>query len=329
VDIVKFNRINMNIKKIKKHFSEQCGQVAIIVGLSLVALVGILAYVIDTGSLYQQRRDLQSIADSSALAGVQELPENPGTAVQKAIDYAGKNNFTLSSSDVVISSTYVSNDTITVKAKKIGTPLFFAGIFGQNTADVGASATAVVGSPAQISGAVPWAVLDDTYVPGVEYNLKYGDPSLGPGNFGAVSIDGRGASTYRYCIEHGSSTPLHIGSVIETETGNMTGPTAQGTTARVYDYENYTFDTFAQLTTNVNGVYKLARNDSQYIIIPIVDHFPNGRKDITITGFLKFIITYLNGSTVKGTLISTALVETDSDIGGVDSTGFRTVRLTK
>jgi Flp pilus assembly protein TadG len=317
--------------KIKNRFylkiKDDKGAIAIIAAVVLVVIMGIMAYVIDTGSLYETRRSLQTVADSAALAGAQELPENPSIAVQTAINYAALNNVTLDSSNITISRTYVNNDTITVLAAEPNAKLYFAGIFGMNTTPVGANSRAMIGSPSEVTGVVPWAVLQGTYTPGVEYNLKYGDPSLGPGNFGAVSIDGRGASTYRHCIEYGCTTPLHIGSIIETEPGNMTGPTSQGTTARVYNHPNNQFDTFSQLTSHVGGVYKLAQPDSQYIIVPIVDHFPNGRKDITIVGFYQFIITYLNGSTVKGTLINYAIIDNGSSVGGVNSTGFRAIRL--
>ena len=120
-----------------------------------MAVVGGLAYVIDTGSLYEHRRDLQSVADAAALVGVQELPENPSLAVEMAIEYAEKNSTIIESSDVIIGATYKSKDTITVKAIRYETLLFFAGVFGKNTADVGASATAVIGSPSKVSGIVP------------------------------------------------------------------------------------------------------------------------------------------------------------------------------
>ena len=170
-------------------------------------------------------------------------------------------------------------------------------------------------------------MLEDNYTPGVEYDLKYGSPDLGPGNFGAVSIDGRGASTYRNCIINGCTTPLSIGSWIETEPGNMTGPSTQGTIDRIYNQPNNQFDTFSQLTQHVGSVYKLIDPDSQYIIIPMVSSFPNGRKDIQIVGFLQFVITYLQGSVVKGTFINYAILDNNSPIGAINSTGLRVIRL--
>jgi len=307
------------------------GAIAIIFVLLLAVIIGIAAYVIDEGSLYQKRRSFQTVADSAAFAGVQELPENPNLAVQKAIEYAALNNLTITSSDVTISTTFVSNDTITIAAINPNEQLYFAGIFGQNSAAVGANASAVIGSPSEITGVLPWAILQGTYTPGMEYNLKYGSPDLGPGNFGAVSIDGTGASAYRNCIINGCTTPLSIGSWIETEPGNMAGPTDQGTNDRIYNQPNNQFDTFGQLVehvgSGVDSVYKLIDHDSQYIIIQIVSSFPNGRKDIQIVGFAQFIITYFQGSVIKGTFINFAILDNISDIAPINNSGLRVIRL--
>ena len=52
------NRFSLHTK-----LKEEKGAVAIIVAMLLVGLIGMLAYVIDTGSIYQERGDLQSVAD--------------------------------------------------------------------------------------------------------------------------------------------------------------------------------------------------------------------------------------------------------------------------
>ena len=77
----------MRIMKIKRFKSEN-GVVTVIVALSIVALMTVTALTIDVGSLYEERRFLQTVADSAALAGVQELPENVNAAIDKAIEYA-------------------------------------------------------------------------------------------------------------------------------------------------------------------------------------------------------------------------------------------------
>ena len=316
------------INIIRNKLTRERGQVAIIACFVLIVAVGMMAFVIDEGSLYQTRRNLQTIADSAALAGVQDLPENPALAVQTAVNYADLNNFTISSSDVIISKTYVDNDTITITAVNPNTKLYFAGIFGQDSAIVGANSKAIIGSPQKVTGVVPWGFTDNTYTPGVEYTLKFGSPpDLASGSFGGLAIDGSGATTYRTTIATGSATPLSVGMWVDAKTGNMAGPTVQGTDDRIYNQLNSQFDTFSQLTEHEGSVYKLIQPDSQFIIVPWVSAFSGGSQPVQILGFLQFIITYSNGSIVKGTFINKAILETDQGINPIDSSGLRVIRL--
>jgi hypothetical protein len=312
----------------KNKFVCERGQIAVITCFVLIVAIGMMAFVIDEGSLYQTRRNLQTIADSAALAGVQELPENPALAVQKAVNYAALNNFPLSSSDVIISRTYADNDTITIKAVNPDTKLYFARIYGQDSTAVGANSKAVIGSPKKVKGVVPWGFEENNYIPGVEYTLKYGSPpDPGPGNFGALAIDGGGATVYKNTIKNGSTTPLSIGMWIEPSTGNMSGPTSQGIDNRIYNQPNNAFDTFSQLTEETGSVYKLIKMDSQFIIVPWVTSFGNGNQPVQVLGFLQFVITYVNGSVVKATFVNKAILETDQGINPIDSSGLRVIRL--
>ena len=304
------------------------GAIAIIFALMLAVIIGIASFAIDAGSLYETRRSVQTVADAAALAGVQELPENPNLAIQKAIEYAALNNLTITSSDVTISQTYVNNDTINVTAINPDAPLYLAGIFGRDSATVNANASAVIGSPSLVNGVVPWGFEENNYTPGEEYVLKCGSPPApGPGNFGALAIDGQGANIYRSTIMNGATTPLSKEMWVDPSPGNMTGPTNQGTDNRIYNQVNQIFDTFGQLTENVDTVYKLIKGDSQFIIVPWVTSFGNGNEPVKILGFLQFIITYKSGSVVKAKFINKAILETDQDIIGVDSSGLRVIRL--
>ena len=324
------NILGNKFNGIKNKFTGEKGQIAVIAALVLFAIMGMLVFVIDVGSVYQTRRDLQTIADSAVLAGVQELPENPALAVQTAVNYAALNNFNISSSDVIISKTYVNNDTITVTAVNPNTKLYFAGIFGQNSATVGANAKAIIGSPSEVKGVVPWGFEDNNYTPGEEYTLKYGSPPApGPGNFGALAIDGDGASVYRSTIINGATTPLSVGMWMDPQTGNVSGPTSQGTGDRIYNQLNNQFDDFSQLAENVGIVYKLKKGDSQFIIVPWVTSFGNGNQPVQILGFLQFVITYVSGSVVKATFINKALIDSDQEINPIDSSGLRVIRLTQ
>ncbi len=318
----------IKIFNLKKKCAHDTGQVAIILGFLIVTIIGMLAYVIDEGSIYEARSYHQTVADAAALAGVQELPENPSAAIQTAIDYASMHGINLSPDYIEISSTFVENDTISVTSYNLNKQLFFAGIFGRNSISVGAKATAVIGSPSQVTGIVPWGFCSNEYTPGVEYILKYGSPpEPGPGNFGALAIDGSGASVYKDTIIYGSRTPLSIGMWVDPETGNMTGPTKQGTLDRIYNQENYVLDPFSTLTKSSGNVYELINPDSQYIIVPWVSDFGNGNQPVQILGFLQFVITSTQGSVVKATFINKAILQTNEDINAIDSSGLRVIRL--
>ncbi|MCL4378160.1 MAG: pilus assembly protein TadG-related protein [Actinobacteria bacterium] len=327
-----FSKVSKEIKnKILKRTGEK-GQVAVITAILMIAFVGIMSFSIDTGSVYEVRRQLQTVADSAALAGIQDLPENPSIARQKAIDYAALNGVTLVSSDVTISNTYANNDTITVSAKNPNAKLYFAGIFGYNTASVGANAKAIIGSPSKVKGIVPWGFEQNNYTPGVEYTLKYGSPPApGPGNFGGLDVDGSGASVYKDTIINGANTPLSVGMWLGPETGNMAGPTKQGTSDRIYSQPNNQLDTLSTLTQHIISdgvnVYKLLGQDSQFIIVPWVTSFGNGSSPVQILGFLQFIITYCQGSVVKAVFINKAILESDQGINAIDSSGLRVIRL--
>ncbi len=324
----------MSIKKtfshvfLKKNGKDQTGAVAVIVMVLMTGIIGIMAYTIDTGSLYQTRSHLQTVADSAALAGVQELPHSPSLAKQTAIEYAAMHDVQLSEDDVTIESTYSNNDTISVLALEEGKKLLFAGIFGKETSDVGARSKALIGSPVSYYGIVPWGVPFQVFTPGASVILKTGPP--GP-DFQALALNGTGADNYKSNIIHGADLSLSILEMTEviTEPGNMSGPTYDGVHQRIYNQHDNTFNSFAELAEYDDSIggYKLIRSDSQLVICPIIDDLPNGRKKVQIVTFAPFIITGYNGSEVIGTFLNSALIVSTGEIGAIDNTGIVTVRL--
>lgn len=132
----------------------------------------------------------------------------------------------------------------------------FARIFGVKTMPVAVKAAATLGGVTQIPKAflpfgVPayqdangqWWALGSPSTgdyrllkanPPTPLVLKVGSHSNHSGNFLALSLDGeRGADAYEEHIRHGAHTAYAYGSVVDTETGNMTGPTKQGVGARL------------------------------------------------------------------------------------------------
>jgi len=76
--------------------NRQGGAVAVMVGISIVLLVGFLALVIDLGHVYIAKTELQNAADAAALAGAKELNGTaPGVtlAINRAVQVANHNNY--------------------------------------------------------------------------------------------------------------------------------------------------------------------------------------------------------------------------------------------
>src|SRR5213080_3053840 len=122
------------------------GQALVVAVLAMTALIGMVAMTVDVGMLFHSRRNYQNSADSMALAGVAELPTNPGLAIQKARDWGTKNG--LSSSQikkVEVRTTGYPNDTLYVEVEGQFN-WTFGRVLGMTTSNVGAEAAARIGT---------------------------------------------------------------------------------------------------------------------------------------------------------------------------------------
>ncbi len=69
------------------------GQVLILFALMLAVLLVFVVMVVDVGMFMEQRRHAQNVVDAAALAGAQELPDNPTAAATVARQYADLNGY--------------------------------------------------------------------------------------------------------------------------------------------------------------------------------------------------------------------------------------------
>jgi hypothetical protein len=138
-----------------KTLRNERGQALVLTTLFLAALIGIAALVIDLGSWFRAQRDTQAIADAAALAGAQALPDNPSLARTYAVEYTTKNDG--SSPNVSFRTTVAGTDTINVHVQK-NAPGFFAKLFGVDSVDVGARATARASYPSAARYVAPIVV---------------------------------------------------------------------------------------------------------------------------------------------------------------------------
>jgi Putative Flp pilus-assembly TadE/G-like len=209
----------MNVKR------NQSGQAFVLTVLMITALLGLAALVLDVGSWFRAHRALQATADAAALAGAQELPQAPGNAQSLANDYAAKNQTGLAGVSVNMSQTYVPNDTIRVHVEKPAEG-FFSKVFGINSVDEGASATARTAGMKSALYVAPIVVNQQhpmlnncggpCYGPSYQTTIPVGQTGA-PGAFGLVNLDPQsggtsGASTLSNWIRNGFDKYLDIGS---------------------------------------------------------------------------------------------------------------------
>jgi hypothetical protein len=152
---------------------------------------------------------------------------------------------------------------------------------------------------------LPFAFMKDTYTLGENTEVKWDDP--GNGNRGAIAPNimpncgpANGASDFEKLILGESrggydACASSIMSTIDTETGNMTGPTSDGFDARI----GTNGDTFGSVVHSDadSGFQTIELPDSPRLgIVPIIENtdgtnqWPNGSKDIRIIGYMMVYI---------------------------------------
>jgi Flp pilus assembly protein TadG len=202
------------------------GQAIVLSVLALVAVLGMCALVLDVGSWFRTHRRLQATADAAALAGAQALPGDPSGATALAQTYADKNGGDVLGSDIVISSTYSANDTISVKAERNDSGMFTRALGIVTPTKLTTHAKARVDAPAQAMYVAPMVVncnhpliqnCNGNHTPtfDVNTNLNY-DPLGAPGAFGMLNLDpsgqNPGSSEEANWILHGWDQYLGLGN---------------------------------------------------------------------------------------------------------------------
>ena len=294
------------------------GQTLVIGILFMTVLLGMVAMTVDVGLLFRDRRHLQNSADAMALAGVAELPTNPGQAVSRAQQWATNNG--IASGDIKkieVRTTGVPNDTLYVELEgNFG--WIFGRVLGKTTSNVGADAAARIGSLSGGHNMMPWALLrgDTNCLDAVTGKAIFGATCQvivgaqdGIGGWrGALDYDGNGGGSaeYRsniidgtvdwsYCIQ-GDPAPACAGSqtVVDALDGNKVGPTDQGILARwatgaKCDSNGNGKDDFNEVFTptgQVTPAYSVACPDGPWlIIIPIITYESTPIKTVTIRGW--------------------------------------------
>ncbi|WP_425801577.1 pilus assembly protein TadG-related protein [Desulfitobacterium sp. Sab5] len=279
-------KINMNIGAAhsRSDMTSSCrGSIAILVAIGLTVLLGCGAMVTDVGLIYAEKAKLQNAVDAAALAGVQELPNNPDGAVQIAQDYAQQNG-----ADTISYSFEADNKKMDVSAQK-DVPTYFAKIWGINSEQITAAAQAMMLPPTAMTGAVPLSVQDQPLIFGQEYTLKAGAGDGTDGWYGALQLSAPGAKSYQTDLTYGYSGSIKVGQVLSIEPGNISGPTKKAIE-----------DRFAMDTRVPRNTYTdYDRNAPEILYIPIVkvvSYQSSTIHEVQVTGFAAFFVENVTGN---------------------------------
>ena len=297
-----FERIRTGSARISASARDDAGATALVVALLIVALMGVAALTVDVGAMYIERRQLQTAADAAVLAGALELPANPSRAVAVANEYLELNTTRVDDATIVVSSTWASNDTISATIRDSDKDLFFASVLGISSAEIGAHAVAMVGSPTSYgSGVMPFGVIAKGtttppygYTTGQEVTLVCAAGDQVSGNWQYVDLTPYSAATNAkgVIVNGGTDSPLAIGDVINTQPGAADNPNYSALTALLSTYcEPHGVELLSRDPDS--GLYKDEHLDGtpcrRLITVPI----------ITVEGADPYDWTQMTGSSVQ------------------------------
>jgi hypothetical protein len=162
-----------------KQAPNQKGVIAIIVALSLIALVGAVGIAIDTGRLFVTKTELQNAADACALAAVRELTTTPLTLTDFTraenagitVGQQNKRDFQNNAADLIVDQSVTFSDSLNgifsikgsapINSKYVrctiersGIVAWFMQVLDATTHTVAATAVATL-SPSQSNCAIP------------------------------------------------------------------------------------------------------------------------------------------------------------------------------
>lgn len=298
----------MNIRAFRE---DERGNIIVIAAFLMLVLTAFAGLVVDGGQLYMTKTKLQKVANAAAISGGQELKTNAGQKVTVIVDDILKAHNALPYRQSVV---VIPEKQVTVKLKE-SVPLFFSSIVGMNAVDISVKATAAVGVMSRVNGAAPIGI--DESVPlvyGNPYTLKVDETASATGNFGALALQGPGAKLYEQNLMYGFDGELKIGDILNTQTGNLAGPTKTAV--------DYLLTTCTDMT---------ARDCSRILIIPVYVPFlvqSNQLKQIKITGFAHFYISEpmnTKDKTVKGIFLERVGTGFHSEAASIK--GAYTIRL--
>jgi hypothetical protein len=293
----------------------------VLTALLLVVSLGAAALCVDIGRLYLTRQYLANACDAAALAGGIELPDQ-AKATAEAQEAATANGMT--GAAVSFPADGMTADGAT-KIRVDGTRVVghgFAHVLGFGSRPVGAYAVVLKTGPVSwVSGhvvpwGIPWYGVDGNpyqYNNGLLYTLKVGSqselsdgsPARTGGNFYPLALErslgdgGSGGSIYREDVKWGFDGKVEVGDQVDTEPGNMVGPTRQAVS---HDSDSL-FERAESPPWADDSWDNYDYGNPRIVIVPIISPLGHGRTGVEILGFASFWVESCTGQEVKGYFI--------------------------
>lgn len=193
------------MRSIGKQLRDESGQVLVLTVLSMMVMMGFMAFAIDLGTLFRARRNMQIAADAAAMAGAAQLfyggtnaqMQNAAYAAAKAngVDNTvAANTVTVTGPSVTLASGATCASCVEVQVATPNATFFMNAITGNHSMNV--AAMAVAGAPGNSNNCV-WLM----------------DPSMGGKKGGELDMQGKGTFSATGCsiyLNSNSSSAVSI-----------------------------------------------------------------------------------------------------------------------
>ncbi|AYC28635.1 Tad domain-containing protein [Paenisporosarcina cavernae] len=297
--------------RIREVLRNEKGNIVLTSAFLFVVLTAFAGLVVDGGHLYLTKSNLQKAANAAVLSGGQELTrdsEEPTRDIVHDILEAHDAEAYLQTTDIELKKSVKVSLTKPVE-------LFFSKIVGVESVDVSVSSKAQLGVMSRAFGAAPIGIDDSIpLVFGQEYVLKVDEEGVDTGFFGALALEGPGAKLYEDNLLHGFDGELKVGDIVDTQTGNIAGPTKSA------------IDILVNSCSDPNE-----RDCPRVLLIPVYVPYnvqSNQMKQVKIVGFAYFYISEpmnSNDKTIKGKFLRR--VGTGFEDDSLENNGALTIRL--
>jgi Flp pilus assembly protein TadG len=277
---------------------QETGSVAVLVALSMVALLGFAALAIDVAHVHQQQRDMQSATDAAAMAGVTYLTNfnTQSSAIPTALAIAETNGVSLAQiqasnvgtievgtwntnatppSFAAGSSVPCSNCNAVLVSAKRSVSLAFGQVvgFGQMapTAQSVAMLTGANGAYGGPGGLVPFIVLPTQATNAFYQQYSFSKGDISDGAFGPLDFSGvDGGNGWAADMETGCNCSIDINQFISNITGN----------------------------SGIKDAWTTRLADDPFVILPVTDSTGpgNSQHGVVITGFVAAKLISVTGN---------------------------------